>query len=98
MKVDEALISQLAKLARLAPTPAQSIKLRDDLAGILEMVAKLDELDLENIEPLRYVTGQENVPRPDKIGHHIDRDLALDNAPDADREGGFLCVPRVISE
>ena len=96
MIVDDALISRLAKLARLAPTPARAAKLRGDLEGILKMVEKLDELDLESVRPLRYVTGQENDLRPDAAGHYIDRDLALKNAPDADTEGGFFRVPRVI--
>lgn len=96
MTVDDQLISRLAKLARLAPGPAQSEKLQHDLRNILAMVEKLDELDLATVEPLRYVTGVENVLRPDEPGDHLDRDAALDNAPDADRAGGFFRVPRVI--
>jgi len=96
MTVDNALISRLAKLSRLNPTPGQSEKLQRDLRNILGMVEKLDELKLDAIEPLRYVTGAENVLRPDEVGEHIDRDLALENAPDADMEGGFFRVPRVI--
>lgn len=98
MKVDAAVISQLAKLARLAPTPEQAEKLQGDLQGILAMVEKLDELDLSAVEPLRYVTGQENDLRPDAVGEHIDRDKALDNAPDGDRSAGFFRVPRVIGD
>ena len=98
MEVDEALISRLAKLARLAPTPEQSTKLQGDLRNILGMVAKLDELDLAAVEPLRYVTGQVNDLRPDRVGNHIDREKALRNAPDADRDGGFFRVPRVIED
>lgn len=96
MKVDDALISHLAKLARLSPSPEQSERLQGDLQGILSMIEKLDELDLKNVQPLRYVTGQENDLRPDAVGEHIDREEALKNAPDADHEGGFFRVPRVI--
>jgi aspartyl-tRNA(Asn)/glutamyl-tRNA(Gln) amidotransferase subunit C len=96
MIVDDKLISRLAKLSRLDPTPGQSEKLQRDLKNILGMVEKLDELKLDAVEPLRYVTGVENVLRPDEAGEHIDRDLALDNAPDADQDGGFFRVPRVI--
>jgi aspartyl-tRNA(Asn)/glutamyl-tRNA(Gln) amidotransferase subunit C len=38
----------------------------------------------------------ENVLRPDEASGHIDRDKAMENAPDADKEGGFFRVPRVI--
>ena len=96
MTVDDALISRLAKLARLAPTPAQADRLRGDLKNILGMVEKLNELELDAVEPLRYVTGAENVLRPDEVRPHLDRDRALDNAPDADKEEGFFRVPRVI--
>jgi len=96
MTVDEALLSRLAKLSRLSPTPQQSVRLQNDLVKILGMVEKLDELDLEAVQPLRYVTGVENVLRPDESGNHIERERALDNAPDADKEGGFFRVPRVI--
>ena len=98
MEVNDALISHLAKLARLSPTPAQSEHLREDLNKILGMVAKLDELDLATVQPLRYVTGQENDLRPDKVGDHLDREQALNNAPDADHDGGFFRVPRVIEK
>jgi aspartyl-tRNA(Asn)/glutamyl-tRNA(Gln) amidotransferase subunit C len=96
MTVDDKLISRLAKLSRLSPSPAQSTKLQQDLKNILGMVEKLDELELDAVEPLRYVTGVENVLRPDTASGHIDRELALKNAPDADEEGGFFRVPRVI--
>ena len=96
MTVDDKLISRLAKLSRLAPNPAQSTKLQQDLKNILGMVEKLDELKLDAVEPLRYVTGVENVLRPDTASGHIDREQALKNAPDADAEGGFFRVPRVI--
>jgi len=96
MTIDEALLSRLAKLSRLSPTPQQSARLQKDLVNIIGMVEKLDELDLEAVQPLRYVTGVENVLRPDESGNHVPRDQALDNAPDADKDGGFFRVPRVI--
>ena len=96
MEVNPALLSHLAKLARLSPSPAEAQKLQGDLKNILAMVQKLDELDLQTVQPLRYVTGQVNDLRPDTVGQHIDRDAALENAPDADRAGGFFRVPKVI--
>jgi len=96
MTVDDKLISQLAKLARLAPEEAQAARLKGDLVKILDMVQKLDELDLSAVAPLRYVTGVENALRPDEATSPIDRDQALANAPDADAEEGYFRVPRVI--
>ena len=96
MTIDDKLISHLAKLSRLAPTSQESDRLRGDLEKILAMVEKLDELELDAVQPLRYVTGVENDLRPDNAGQHLDRDQALANAPDADRESGHFRVPRVI--
>ena len=98
MDVNPALISHLAKLARLSPSPAEAEKLQGDLKNILAMVEKLDELDLQTVEPLRYVTGQVNDLRPDTVGRHIDREAALENAPDAGGGGtaraGFSAYPK----
>ena len=96
MTVDDKLISKLAKLSRLAPSSQEAARLEKDLVKILAMVEKLDELNLDAVEPLRYVTGVENVLRPDEAGQHIDRDQAMANAPDADKKEGFFRVPRVV--
>lgn len=98
MTVDDQLISRLATLSRLAPSTEEAARLRNDLVSILKMVEKLDELKLDAVEPLRYVTGVENVLRPDEVGQHLDRNQAMANAPDADQEEGFFRVPRVIKE
>lgn len=94
MTVDEALISRLAKLAKLAPSAGQVEELRADLSRILEMVRTLDELDLIEVSPLRYVTEVTYVLRPDESGTPLDRSSALANAPDSD--GEYFRVPRVL--
>ena len=94
MTVDDALVLRLADLAKLEVPERRVAQLRDDLAHILTMVEKLNELDLDGVEPLRYVTETERALRPDRAGEHLDRDRALENAPDED--GAFFRVPRVI--
>jgi len=46
MQVDKTLISKLEKLARLKLSSAESTKIQGDLNNILQMVSKLEELDL----------------------------------------------------
>ena len=94
MKVDDALVLRLAELSKLALPPERVGKLRDDLVHILDMVEKLNELDLDGVAPLRYVTEVEQVLRPDAVGAALDREKAMRNAPDTD--GEFFKVPRVI--
>jgi len=94
MKVDEALISKLEELARLELSETEKQQLQGDLENILEMVEKLQELDTENVDPLIYISEASNVLRSDKVKNQLDRQKALDNAPDHTDE--FFKVPKVI--
>ena len=95
MVVDDALVLRLAQLAKLAPPPERVDQLRGDLVRILAMVEKLNDLDLDGVAPLRYVTEvEQEVLRPDTVGDHLDRATALANAPESD--GEYFKVPRVI--
>lgn len=53
-----------------------------ELSGILQHVDRISELDLEGVEPTSHVVGLENVLRADEPTPSLDRDLALENAPD----------------
>ena len=94
MTVDQALISKLEKLARLQLSEDERNKLQTDLNNILAMVAKLEELDTQQIEPLSYISEEVNVLRDDQVDQQLDRDIALANAPD--RKGPYFKVPKVI--
>lgn len=94
MTVDDDLVLRLADLAKLEIGGERVGKLREDLSNILVMVEKLNELDLDGVEPLRYVTQVEQVLRPDEVGPHLDRERVMHNAPDSD--GVYFRVPRVI--
>ncbi len=94
MQVDKTLISKLEKLARLKLSSAESTKIQGDLNNILQMVSKLEELDLDNVEPLIYITEEVNVLREDQIKNQVDRVAALSNAPDKNEE--HFKVPKVI--
>ncbi|MEL6276318.1 MAG: Asp-tRNA(Asn)/Glu-tRNA(Gln) amidotransferase subunit GatC [Bacteroidota bacterium] len=96
MTVDDALLSHLAKLAKLDPSTAERQRLAGDLKNILAMVEKLQELNLEVVEPLRYVSEVENDLRPDKVENELPREAAMNNAPDVDQEEQFFRVPKVI--
>ena len=94
MQVDKQLILKLEKLARLKLSKAESEKIQGDLNNILQMVSKLEELDLDNVEPLVYITDEVNVLREDEIKNQVDREAALSNAPDRNEE--HFKVPKVI--
>lgn len=96
MKVDKRLISHLENLARLQLTPEEQEQLQSDLNRILEMVAKLEELDTEGVAPLVYVNEEVDALRADRVEGQLPRDLALRNAPQQD--GKHFLVPKVIKK
>ena len=94
MQVDKTLILKLEKLARLKLSASERSKIQGDLNNILQMVGKLEELDLEGVEPLVYINEEVNVLRADEIKHQVDRAAALSNAPD--KNEAHFKVPKVI--
>ena len=94
MEVNDALIDKLAHLARLKFDEAEKEEIKSDLQRMIEFVEKLNELDLENVEPLLHMSGEINVLRDDKIEGSITRGEALSNAPVHDDQ--FFKVPKVI--
>ena len=61
MEVNDALIDKLAHLARLKFNEAEKQEIKNDLQRMIVFVEKLNELDLENVEPLLYMSGEINV-------------------------------------
>jgi aspartyl-tRNA(Asn)/glutamyl-tRNA(Gln) amidotransferase subunit C len=94
MEVNDELVDKLAHLARLKFDDAEQNEIKNDLQRMITFVEKINELDLENVEPMLYMTNEINVLRDDKVKPSISRDDALKNAPDHD--GIFFKVPKVI--
>ena len=63
----------------------------EELSTILDHIEKLNELDLEGVEPTSHVVEIENVLREDVPRPSLDRDKALEQAPDT--AGGGFRVP-----
>ena len=59
-----------------------------ELSSILDHIAKIDELDLDDVEPTSHVIAVENVLRPDEPRPSLPPEKALEPAPDL-AEGGF---------
>jgi len=87
-------IKKCAKLARIDLTEAEEEKFFQQLSSILGYCEKLNELDLENVEPIYQVTGQTNVFREDVVTNTSRQEDMLRNAPA--REGDFIKVKNVF--
>ncbi len=89
-------IEKIAHLARLKLKPEEKQKIEKDLASILKYVEKLNNLNVEKVEPTSHVLDAENVFRPDVVKPSDARDSLLKHAPDA--YGKFFKVPKVVDK
>ena len=94
MEVNDAMVDKLAHLARLEFDEAEKQEIKSDLQRMIGFVEKLNELDLEKVEPLLHMSGEVNVLREDEIEGSVSRSEALKNAPLHDEQ--FFKVPKVI--
>ncbi|MFI5129311.1 MAG: Asp-tRNA(Asn)/Glu-tRNA(Gln) amidotransferase subunit GatC [Chitinophagales bacterium] len=94
MEVNDALIEKLAHLARLEFNDAEKEEIKHDLQRMISFVEKLNELNLEGVEPLVHMSDEVNVLREDEIKGSISREEGLKNAPSHDEQ--FFKVPKVI--
>jgi aspartyl-tRNA(Asn)/glutamyl-tRNA(Gln) amidotransferase subunit C len=96
MKVDNQLIEDLARLAKLKFDKQAIEKMKADLESILGFVDKLSEIDTEGVDPLIYLSEELNVLRTDEIGEEITQEDALKNAPEKDSD--YFKVPTVLKK
>lgn len=81
-------VLHVARLARLRLSEEELERMSTELSGILDHIEKINELDLDGVEPTSHVVTLENVLRPDEPRRSWPRDQVLELAPDAG-EGGF---------
>ena len=86
--IDRDQVLHVAKLARLKVTDDELDRMPGELSKILEHVEKMNELDLEGVEPTSHVVDLTNVLREDVPRPGLPREKALEQAPDA-ADGGF---------
>jgi aspartyl-tRNA(Asn)/glutamyl-tRNA(Gln) amidotransferase subunit C len=85
--IDREQVLHVARLARLRLTDDEVERMSEELSSILEHVERINELDLDGVEPTSHVIDVENVLRPDEPRACLPRERALENAPDATDEG-----------
>jgi aspartyl-tRNA(Asn)/glutamyl-tRNA(Gln) amidotransferase subunit C len=96
MEVNDALVDKVAHLSRLRFNETEKQAIRNDLQRMIGFVEKLDELDLEGVEPQLFMSEEINVLREDEVKGSISREEALKNAPLHDEQ--FFKVPKVIKK
>ena len=85
-------VLHVARLARLALSPAEVERMAGQLSGVLEHVEQLRRLDLGGVEPTAHALDVANVLRDDRARPSWPREDALADAPGAE-DGAFFRVP-----
>ncbi len=89
-------VEHVARLARLALSPEEKERMREQLDRILGYIDKLRQLDTEGVEPTSHAVPMVNVLREDELRPCLPPEAMLANAPD--RSGEFFRVPRIIED
>lgn len=87
---------KVARLARLQFSPDSIANVQNQIDRILEFVAQIDDLDLDEVEPFFGAVSSLNPVRADEVSESVARDKVLSNAPDTD--GEFYLVPPVFKK
>lgn len=96
MRVDDALIDKLSRLAMLDFDDQEKAEIKADLEKMIGFIDKLSELDTAGVEPLLHMAGEVNVLRNDVPGGMLLQEEALQNA--ALHNGQAFLVPKVIKK
>jgi aspartyl-tRNA(Asn)/glutamyl-tRNA(Gln) amidotransferase subunit C len=94
--IDREQVTRVARLAALRLSEQEMQRMERDLGGILDHVEQISELDLSSIEPSPQVVELSNVLRPDVPRPGLEREKALQSAPDP-VDGAFR-VPSTQAE
>jgi aspartyl-tRNA(Asn)/glutamyl-tRNA(Gln) amidotransferase subunit C len=86
--IDREQVLHVARLARLALSDEEIKRMWGELPAILEHVERMNELDLEGVEPTSHVVALVNVLRPDEPRPSWDRERVLEGAPEPS-DGAF---------
>ena len=95
-KIDQSQVKKVAKLSRLELTGEEVDEFAGQLSAILGYMAKMNELNTDNVEPLAHCLPITNVLRKDQIKESLGTEKALANAPQ--RDGEFFKVPKILED
>lgn len=96
MNITKETVSQLAELCKLEFNEQEKGQIAGDLEKIVGFIEKIKELDVEGVEPLIYMSEEENVLRADEVVQTLGLEDALKNAPKKDSD--YIRVPKVLEK
>lgn len=93
--ISDETIDYVGILAKLELDETQREQAKKDMAGMLDYIDKMSELDTTGIEAMSHVFSVNNVFREDVITNGDDREALLTNAPDV--KDGMINVPKTFA-
>jgi aspartyl-tRNA(Asn)/glutamyl-tRNA(Gln) amidotransferase subunit C len=89
---DEVL--HVARLARLALSDEELEPMARELSAVLDHIARIGELDLDDVPPTSHVVELTGALRPDEPRPCLPRELVLSQAPAVSGEGFLVPSPQ----
>jgi aspartyl-tRNA(Asn)/glutamyl-tRNA(Gln) amidotransferase subunit C len=92
LSLDE--VKRVAMLARLEVSDAESRQILDQLSGVFDLIAKMQSVDTEGVEPMAHAQDLVTRLRPDVVTESDQHELFQSVAPAVDAD--LYLVPKVI--
>ena len=94
MPLDQATVKHIAHLAKLDVQEKDLSSVANELSNILDLVAQMDAVDTQGIEPMTHPFDATLRLRDDVVTAGDSREKLQTNAPDT--EQGLFLVPKVM--
>ncbi len=94
MEINKTLIEKIAQLARINLTDKEVNKFKPQFKEILDVFSKLDEVNVDNVEPSFQPVELKNFMRDDKTEPCLLQEDALENSPN--KKDGYFKGPRAV--
>ena len=92
--MDKIELKNLLFLARIGVEEKEHPKIIEKLTNTFNLIDEMNELDLEDVEPLNNPLELNNVSRKDLNNDRNIKEDFLSNSPDSDED--YFLVPKII--
>ena len=92
--IDRDELLHVALLARLQAPEDEVAETAAQLSTILDHIARIEELDLDGVEPTAHVVEIDDALRPDEPTEPLPRETVLEPAPAVQDEGFLVPSPQ----
>jgi aspartyl-tRNA(Asn)/glutamyl-tRNA(Gln) amidotransferase subunit C len=87
-------VRHVARLARLQLSDEEVDRMAVELAGVLDHIATIAQLDLDDVAPTSHVVAVENALRADEPRPSLPRERVLESAPAVAGDGFAVPSPQ----